>query len=61
MDKKRKARFILISLGFICIGLGFLQFFLYDIEDLSAARSLVSLGSIFVIGVTSIISGWTIR
>ncbi len=54
---KTKAKFILISMGFVCLGVFFSQLFLYEIEELLEAKSMVSLGSVFIIAITSILSG----
>ena len=48
-------------LGIIALGFLVSQFILYDINELSSVRSIVTLSSLFVISATSIIAGLLIR
>lgn len=48
-------------MGSICLGLFIVQFFLYDLSELTSKKSIISIASIFVIGVSCILSGLLIK
>lgn len=61
MKNKASIKYILISIGSICIGLFIYQLFIYDLSTLSTTKSILSNGSVLVIGITSILSGILIK